>query len=199
MAFKYARAFGGKSLPTCAPCPSACASREIPRRPVRIGEHFDVVRHVIVLLLAVAITDANLDRLHRVEAVEFVTARSSMPLTIVAWRVATESNQPQRRARPVVAPNSRPMRVQHVGNLRVLRRQRPFAHARGVGLHHADDAVHAIAAARRSRCKRRPPSCSTTSRTDTCRGQCREKSPARLRTKYPRRGASPGAAERPCS
>ena len=35
-------------------------------------------------------------------------------------------------------------RVQHVGNLGVLGRQRPFADARGVGLHHADDAVHAM-------------------------------------------------------
>src|SRR3954471_18148786 len=39
----------------------------------------------------------------------FVIARSSMPFTIVAWRVATESYQPQRRGRPVVAPNSRPI------------------------------------------------------------------------------------------
>src|SRR5712671_1733973 len=38
-----------------------------------------------------------------------VTARSSIPFTMLAWRVATESNQPQRRGRPVVAPNSRPM------------------------------------------------------------------------------------------
>ena len=28
---------------------------------------------------------------------------------VQAWRVATASNQPQRRGRPVVAPNSRPM------------------------------------------------------------------------------------------
>ena len=38
-----------------------------------------------------------------------VTASSSMPLTMAAWRWATESNHPQRRARPVVALNSRPM------------------------------------------------------------------------------------------
>ena len=31
-----------------------------------------------------------------------------------------------------------------IGNFRVLRRQRPFAHARRVGLHHAHDAVHAM-------------------------------------------------------
>ena len=74
----------------------------------------------------------------------FVTASSSMPLTMQAWRVATESNQPQRRGRPVVAPNSRPMRVEHVGDLGVLRRQRALADARGVGLHHAHHAVHAV-------------------------------------------------------
>ena len=34
--------------------------------------------------------------------------------------------------------------VEHVGDLGVLGRQRPFADARGVGLHHADDAVHAV-------------------------------------------------------
>ena len=34
--------------------------------------------------------------------------------------------------------------VQHVGDLRVLGRERPFADARGVGLHHADDAIHAM-------------------------------------------------------
>ena len=34
--------------------------------------------------------------------------------------------------------------VEHVGDLRVLGRQRPFAHARGVGLHHAHHAVHAM-------------------------------------------------------
>ena len=39
----------------------------------------------------------------------FVMARSSMPLTMAAWRVATASNQPQRRARPVVAPPGVPV------------------------------------------------------------------------------------------
>src|ERR1043166_5190468 len=38
-----------------------------------------------------------------------VTASSSMPLTMEAWRVATESNQPHRRGRPVGAPDSRPL------------------------------------------------------------------------------------------
>ena len=34
--------------------------------------------------------------------------------------------------------------VQHVGDLRVLGRERPFADAGGVGFHHADDAIHAV-------------------------------------------------------
>ena len=34
--------------------------------------------------------------------------------------------------------------VQQVGNLRVLGRQRPFADAGGVGLHHAHHAIHAM-------------------------------------------------------
>ena len=37
-----------------------------------------------------------------------------------------------------------PHAVEQVGHLRVLRRQRAFAHARGVGLDDADDAIHAM-------------------------------------------------------
>src|ERR1043166_3758903 len=38
----------------------------------------------------------------------FVTARSVKPLIRAAYRTTTPSNQPQRRGRPVVAPNSLP-------------------------------------------------------------------------------------------
>src|SRR3990170_4227959 len=37
-----------------------------------------------------------------------VTARPVSPLTRTAYRTTTASNQPQRRGRPVVAPNSPP-------------------------------------------------------------------------------------------
>src|SRR6266568_4490119 len=37
-----------------------------------------------------------------------VTARPSTPESAAAWRTTTASNQPQRRGRPVVAPNSSP-------------------------------------------------------------------------------------------
>src|SRR6266536_2432971 len=37
-----------------------------------------------------------------------VTTRSVMPFTRTAYRATTASNQPQRRARPVVVPNSAP-------------------------------------------------------------------------------------------
>src|SRR5262249_24896604 len=38
----------------------------------------------------------------------FVTASDASPLTFVAYRTTTPSNQPQRRARPAVDPNSFP-------------------------------------------------------------------------------------------
>src|SRR3989339_1707992 len=38
----------------------------------------------------------------------FVSTRLSMPFKRILWRRRTASNQPQRRGRPVVAPNSWP-------------------------------------------------------------------------------------------
>src|SRR6266436_9198258 len=38
----------------------------------------------------------------------FVSASPSTPDSAIAWRTTTASNQPQRRGRPVVAPNSSP-------------------------------------------------------------------------------------------
>jgi hypothetical protein len=40
---------------------------------------------------------------------KFVTASSLIPLSGAAYRVATASNQPQRRARPAMTANSRPI------------------------------------------------------------------------------------------
>ena len=37
-----------------------------------------------------------------------VSASPSTPESATAWRTTTASNQPQRRGRPVVAPNSSP-------------------------------------------------------------------------------------------
>src|SRR5436190_23630111 len=52
-----------------------------------------------------------------------VTTRSVIPLTRTAYRPTTASNQPQRRGRPVVVPNSAP----------ILDRCAPFSSNSSVG------------------------------------------------------------------
>src|SRR5678815_4094351 len=52
---------------------------------------------------------ANLISSSPLSTSSFVIATSSMPLIWTEWREVTPSNHPQRRGRPVVAPNSPPI------------------------------------------------------------------------------------------
>ena len=73
--------------------------------------------------------------------------------------------------------------------------ERPGAHPRGVGLHHADDLVDLERPDARRRCTRRPRPGWTRSRTGSCRGRGRAACPGRPRAGRGRRaGARPGRA-----
>ena len=68
---------------------------------------------------------------------------ASRPLTRTACRTCTASNHPQRRGRPVTAPNSWPFARSASPSAPVNSdRERPFAHARRVGLGDAEHGVH---------------------------------------------------------
>ena len=107
-------------------------------------ENFRVVRHVIVLRLAVAIRDADLDVLHRVETVEIGDGEI---VNAIDHRGVTCGDGIEPAAAACAAGRRAEFAahaVEQVGDLLVLRGQRPFADTRGVSLHHADDAVYAM-------------------------------------------------------
>ncbi len=79
-----------------------------------------------------------------------------MPQVRTVWRTSTASNQPQRRLRPVLTPNSLPRSADHFADLVVqLGRERALADAGRVGLadaeHIADRARAHAGAGRRLR------------------------------------------------
>jgi hypothetical protein len=78
-----------------------------------------------------------------------------MPQVRTVWRTSTASNQPQRRLRPVLVPNSRPRSPILADLVVLLGRERPLADPRRVGLadaeHIADRARAHAGAGRRLR------------------------------------------------
>ena len=106
------------------------------------------------------ISDANFDRIDRIEAVEIGDREL---VDAVNHRRVTRGD----RIEPTATPRASSGRakfaahlVQHVGERCVFRRQRAFADTRGVSLHHAEHDDPCDAAARPNRCRRRPRSCS---------------------------------------
>ena len=107
-------------------------------------QQLDVIGHIIKCLRADAVTDTNADHLQRVQTIhvghrQFVDA-------IDHGGVAGGH-----RVKPAAAPRASSggaefaaHAVQQLGDLGILRGQRPFAHARRVGLHHSHHAVHAM-------------------------------------------------------
>ena len=84
-----------------------------PARQLLVDRHRLVEGRLVVGQVRVAdavglVGDADLDRLEGVEDVELGQRHLGQELRRTAWRSMTASNQPQRRLRPVLVPNSWP-------------------------------------------------------------------------------------------
>ncbi len=72
-----------------------------------------------------------------------VMTRPERPLSLMAVFTTTMSSHPQRRGRPVVAPNSPPIsRMRTPGVVQELGRKRTASNPRGVSLDHAENLIN---------------------------------------------------------
>jgi cytochrome c biogenesis protein CcmG/thiol:disulfide interchange protein DsbE len=107
-------------------------------------QHFDVIGHIIVALLSVQIANADFDGLDGIKAVnvgnsQFVNAVDHAGMS---RRHGIEPATPPRPASS--SAKFAAHGVEHVRNLRVFSRQRPFADSRCIRLHYTHHTVHAV-------------------------------------------------------
>ncbi len=136
------------------------------------------------------IADADFQLGQRIEDVE-LGQRDAVDAgdTLTTWRVSTASNQPQRRGRPVLVPNSLPrvpIRLWVCVRLAVSAEQfgweRAGADARRVGLGEAEDVADVLGADAGAGRGLRADRVRRCHDTDRCRGRCRAARLARPRT-----------------